>query len=97
MASTNQVLNTNVSFLLFQAEAEIQKDAVAPGQKVLIIDDLLATGGENGTGGSLTDQQLVNVKPSRRRVQPVGSGRAMPVNAAVACVLQGLCTLPASC
>ncbi|TNM99668.1 hypothetical protein fugu_012701 [Takifugu bimaculatus] len=28
-----------------KAEAEIQKDAVAPGQKVLIIDDLLATGG----------------------------------------------------
>ncbi|MED6249756.1 hypothetical protein ATANTOWER_019109, partial [Ataeniobius toweri] len=26
------------------AEAEIQEDAVAPGQKVLIIDDLLATG-----------------------------------------------------
>lgn len=45
-SSTNRVLNTNVSFLLFQAEAEIQKDAVAPGQKVLIIDDLLATGGE---------------------------------------------------
>ena len=29
-----------------QAEAEIQEDAVAPGQKVLLIDDLLATGGE---------------------------------------------------
>lgn len=28
-----------------QAEAEIQADAVEPGQKVLIIDDLLATGG----------------------------------------------------
>lgn len=27
------------------AEAEIQDDAVAPGQKVLLIDDLLATGG----------------------------------------------------
>lgn len=34
------------SLLLFQAEVEIQQDAVAPGQKVLIIDDLLATGGE---------------------------------------------------
>lgn len=34
------------SVLLFQAEVEIQQDAVAPGQKVLIIDDLLATGGE---------------------------------------------------
>ncbi|MEQ2293441.1 hypothetical protein AMECASPLE_033412 [Ameca splendens] len=29
------------------AEAEIQDDAVAPGQKVLIIDDLLATGGRS--------------------------------------------------
>uniref|UniRef100_A0AAQ4PUK9 Adenine phosphoribosyltransferase n=1 Tax=Gasterosteus aculeatus aculeatus TaxID=481459 RepID=A0AAQ4PUK9_GASAC len=29
-----------------KAEVEIQEDAVAPGQKVLLIDDLLATGGE---------------------------------------------------
>lgn len=29
-----------------QAEAEMQEDAVSAGQKVLIIDDLLATGGE---------------------------------------------------
>ncbi|XP_041803452.1 adenine phosphoribosyltransferase [Chelmon rostratus] len=28
-----------------KAEAEIQVDAVAPGQKILLIDDLLATGG----------------------------------------------------
>ncbi|XP_028279383.1 adenine phosphoribosyltransferase [Parambassis ranga] len=28
-----------------KAEAEIQEDAVTPGQKVLLIDDLLATGG----------------------------------------------------
>ncbi|XP_077437185.1 adenine phosphoribosyltransferase [Vanacampus margaritifer] len=28
-----------------QAEAEIQEDAVTPGQKVLLLDDLLATGG----------------------------------------------------
>ncbi|KAF5929592.1 hypothetical protein HPG69_017831 [Diceros bicornis minor] len=28
-----------------QAELEIQKDAVEPGQKVVIVDDLLATGG----------------------------------------------------
>lgn len=34
-------------FTLFpQAEAEIQEDAVAPGQRVLLVDDLLATGGE---------------------------------------------------
>ncbi|MBN3319853.1 APT phosphoribosyltransferase, partial [Atractosteus spatula] len=28
-----------------KAEAEVQEDAIEPGQKVLIIDDLLATGG----------------------------------------------------
>ncbi|XP_062405586.1 adenine phosphoribosyltransferase [Sardina pilchardus] len=28
-----------------KAEVEIQEDAVAPGQKILVIDDLLATGG----------------------------------------------------
>ncbi|XP_028812675.1 adenine phosphoribosyltransferase [Denticeps clupeoides] len=28
-----------------KADAEIQEDAIAPGQKVLVIDDLLATGG----------------------------------------------------
>ncbi|KAM6922615.1 adenine phosphoribosyltransferase [Lycodopsis pacificus] len=28
-----------------KAEAEIQEDSVAPGQKILLIDDLLATGG----------------------------------------------------
>lgn len=32
--------------LLLQAEAEIQEDAVAPRQKIVLIDDLLATGGE---------------------------------------------------
>jgi hypothetical protein len=31
---------------LHQAEVEVQEDAVAPGEKVLLIDDLLATGGE---------------------------------------------------
>lgn len=31
---------------LWQAQAEIQEDAVAPGQKIVLIDDLLATGGE---------------------------------------------------
>ncbi|CAL8348617.1 unnamed protein product [Boreogadus saida] len=27
------------------AEAEVQEDSVSPGQKVILIDDLLATGG----------------------------------------------------
>lgn len=30
-----------------QAELEIQSDAVEPGQKVILIDDLLATGGKS--------------------------------------------------
>lgn len=30
-----------------QAELEIQRDALEPGQKVVIVDDLLATGGES--------------------------------------------------
>ncbi|XP_031694514.1 adenine phosphoribosyltransferase [Anarrhichthys ocellatus] len=30
-----------------KAEAEIQEDSVAPGQKIFLIDDLLATGGES--------------------------------------------------
>lgn len=35
-----------------QAELEIQRDALEPGQKVVVVDDLLATGGE---GLPLTD------------------------------------------
>uniref|UniRef100_A0A087Y990 Adenine phosphoribosyltransferase n=1 Tax=Poecilia formosa TaxID=48698 RepID=A0A087Y990_POEFO len=35
------------------AEVEIQEDAVAPGQKVLIIDDLLATGERQQSGTEL--------------------------------------------
>ncbi|KAI4876523.1 hypothetical protein NFI96_010927, partial [Prochilodus magdalenae] len=37
------------------AEAEIQVDAVEPGQKVLLIDDLLATGGESRTLAAACD------------------------------------------
>lgn len=40
-------ISLKIVFTLFlQAEAEIQEDAVAPGQRVLLVDDLLATGGE---------------------------------------------------
>ncbi|CAB1339508.1 unnamed protein product [Coregonus sp. 'balchen'] len=33
------------SYTFLSAEDDIQEDAVAPGQKLLLIDDLLATGG----------------------------------------------------
>lgn len=35
---------------------EIQKDAVAPGQKILIVDDLLATGGTAGNSCKLLER-----------------------------------------
>ncbi|XP_043840286.1 adenine phosphoribosyltransferase [Dromiciops gliroides] len=38
-------VSTTYSLEYGQAELEIQKDAVEPGQKVVIVDDLLATGG----------------------------------------------------
>ena len=36
----------NIVFCSQQAEAEVQEDSVSPGQKIILIDDLLATGGE---------------------------------------------------
>ncbi|XP_026165719.1 adenine phosphoribosyltransferase [Mastacembelus armatus] len=44
-----------------KAEAEIQEDAVAPGQKVLIIDDLLATGGTLYAACELMKKQQAEV------------------------------------
>jgi adenine phosphoribosyltransferase len=35
---------------------EIQKDAVKPGSRVIIIDDLIATGGSAGAAGQLIKQ-----------------------------------------
>lgn len=40
------LINSKSVLLLLQAEVEVQEDGVAPGQKVLLIDDLLATGGQ---------------------------------------------------
>lgn len=54
---------TNVCVTAFQAEAEIQNDAVAPGQKVLVIDDLLATGGE--TRAEVSHQEATAVELQR--------------------------------
>ena len=38
-----------------QAEIEIHKDAVKPGQKVLIVDDLIATGGSAEAAAKLVE------------------------------------------
>lgn len=39
-----------------QAEIEIHKDAIKPGQKVVIIDDLIATGGTVEAAAKLVEQ-----------------------------------------
>ena len=39
-----------------QAEVEIHKDAVRPGQKVVIVDDLIATGGSAEAAVKLVEQ-----------------------------------------
>ncbi len=39
-----------------QAEVELHKDAVKPGQKVVIIDDLIATGGSAEAAAKLVEQ-----------------------------------------
>jgi len=39
-----------------QAEIEIHKDAVKPGQKVLIVDDLIATGGSAQAAAQLVEK-----------------------------------------
>ncbi|KAK7169706.1 hypothetical protein R3I94_000064 [Phoxinus phoxinus] len=44
-----------------QAEAEMQEDAVSEGQKILIIDDLLATGGTLCAACELIRQQKAEV------------------------------------
>lgn len=44
-----------------KAEAEIQVDAVSPGQKVILIDDLLATGGTLSAACELMHQQQATI------------------------------------
>ena len=39
-----------------QAEVEIHKDAVRPGQKVIIVDDLIATGGSAEAAAKLVER-----------------------------------------
>ena len=65
---SHQELILTVWRLLFQAELEIQQDAVAPGQKVLVIDDLLATGGERCGGQHCPGPRLTS--PLRLSIGP---------------------------
>ncbi|KAK5853555.1 hypothetical protein PBY51_014697 [Eleginops maclovinus] len=44
-----------------KAEVEVQEDAVAPGQKVLLIDDLLATGGTLYAACELMKKQQADI------------------------------------
>jgi len=39
-----------------QAEIEIHKDAIQPGQKVVVVDDLIATGGSAGAAVKLVER-----------------------------------------
>ncbi|ROL46266.1 Adenine phosphoribosyltransferase [Anabarilius grahami] len=51
----------NMCDLAVMAEAEMQEDAVSAGQKILIIDDLLATGGTLYAACELIKQQKAEV------------------------------------
>lgn len=58
MSLVGFLFNPTTFPLFLQAEVEIQEDAVAPGQKVLIIDDLLATGGKNPFSSSFSHSHI---------------------------------------
>ena len=49
-----------------EAEVEIHTDAITPGDRVLLVDDLIATGGYHA-GRSTTHQKIGREKLSRRQ------------------------------
>ncbi|XP_072492435.1 adenine phosphoribosyltransferase isoform X1 [Notamacropus eugenii] len=54
-------ISTSYSLEYGEAELEIQKDAIEPGQKVVIVDDLMATGGTMGAACKLMQSLKANV------------------------------------
>ncbi|KAF6287526.1 adenine phosphoribosyltransferase [Rhinolophus ferrumequinum] len=57
----NHLKKTHGDKIDYIAELEIQKDALEPGQKVVIVDDLLATGGTMRTACDLLVQLRAEV------------------------------------
>ncbi|XP_074142304.1 adenine phosphoribosyltransferase [Sminthopsis crassicaudata] len=54
-------VSTSYSLEYGQAELEVQEDAIEPGQKVVIVDDLLATGGTMGAACKLLQSLKADV------------------------------------
>ena len=72
-----------------EAVIEMHSDAVAPGQRVLIVDDLLATGGTAGAAAALVDRLGGDYRGLRlfdrvERTRGGGRARRAPVHGALA-------------
>lgn len=50
-----ETISTKYDLEYGQAEIEIHKDAIRPGQKVVIVDDLIATGGSAAAAAKLVE------------------------------------------
>lgn len=71
-----------------QATIEVGKDAIAPGSSVILVDDLLATGGTAKAGADLMASLGVGVLGLLVIVQLKDLGRAAAVGVPVSSVLQ---------